>query len=62
VHAIATSDRRSGDVLGEHRAIVAGIRAGDPDAAAEAVARHLATTLAALRMPIIKSVERSFAK
>lgn len=59
VHAVATSDRRSGDVLGEHKAIVAGIRAGDPDAAAAAVARHLATTLAALRMPIIRPFERS---
>jgi DNA-binding GntR family transcriptional regulator len=60
VHAVATSDRRSGDVLGEHKAIVAGIRAGDSDVAAAAVARHLATTLAALRMPIIRPLERRF--
>jgi DNA-binding GntR family transcriptional regulator len=59
VHALATSDRRSGDVLGEHRAIVAAIRMGDPDLAAAAMARHLATTLAALRMPIIRPLERS---
>jgi DNA-binding GntR family transcriptional regulator len=60
VHAVATSDQRSGDVLGEHRAIVAAIRMGDPDEAAAAMARHLATTLAALRMPIIRHLERSF--
>lgn len=59
VHAIATSDRRSGDVLGEHRAIVAGIRAGDAEETAKAVAQHLATTLAALRMPIIRPLQRS---
>ncbi len=60
VHAVATSNRRSGDVLGEHRAIVAGIRMGVPEEAAAAMARHLATTLAALRMPIIRPWERSF--
>jgi DNA-binding GntR family transcriptional regulator len=59
VHAVATSDRRSGDVLSVHRMIVAGIRAGNPDQVAEAVAQHLATTLAALRMPIIRPLERS---
>lgn len=59
VHAVATSDQRSGDVLSEHKAIVVGIRAGDPDAAAAAIARHLATTLTALRMPIIRPLERS---
>jgi DNA-binding GntR family transcriptional regulator len=60
VHAVATSNRRSGDVLGEHRAIVAGIRMGAPEEAAAAMARHLATTLAALRMPIIRPWERNF--
>jgi DNA-binding GntR family transcriptional regulator len=60
VHAVATSDQRSNDVLGEHRAIVAAIRMGDPEEAAAAMARHLATTLAALRMPIIRPLERSF--
>lgn len=59
VHAVATSDRRSDDVLSEHKKIVAGIRAGNPDQAAEAVTQHLATTLAALRMPIIRTLERS---
>jgi DNA-binding GntR family transcriptional regulator len=60
VHAVTTSNRRSGDVLGEHRAIIAGIRMGDPEEAAAAMARHLATTLAALRMPIIRPLERNF--
>jgi DNA-binding GntR family transcriptional regulator len=60
VHAVATSDQRSGDVLGEHRAIVAGIRMAKPEEAAAAMARHLATTLAALRTPIIRPLERSF--
>lgn len=60
VHAVATSEQRSGDVLGEHQAIVAGIRMGDSDEAAAALARHLATTLTALRMPIIRPLERSY--
>jgi DNA-binding GntR family transcriptional regulator len=62
VHAVATSDQRSGDVLGEHRAIVAGIRKGAPQEARAAMAKHLATTLAALRMPTIRHLERSFQK
>jgi DNA-binding GntR family transcriptional regulator len=59
VHAVATSDQRSGDVLGEHRKIVDGIRKGDAEAASAAMGRHLATTLTALRMPIIRPVSRS---
>ena len=58
VHALASSTGRSGDVLTEHQAIVDGIRAGNPDAAAAAVGRHLATTLAALRLPIIRPLPR----
>ncbi len=52
VHAIATSDRRTGEVLAEHREIVAGLRKGDGEASAAAVARHLATTRGALKLPI----------
>jgi DNA-binding GntR family transcriptional regulator len=52
VHALATSSRRTGEVLAEHKAIAEGIRSADPERAAEAVARHLATTLATLRSPV----------
>jgi len=51
VHVITTSGQRIGEVLAEHRAIAASLRSGDPEAAAAAVAQHLATTLAALHMP-----------
>jgi len=53
VNAIATSDRRIGEVLAEHAAIVAGLRSGDSGQAAAAVAQHLSTTLAALQLPIM---------
>lgn len=52
VHALAASSRRTGEVLAEHKAIAEGIRSADPERAAEAVARHLATTLATLRSPV----------
>jgi DNA-binding FadR family transcriptional regulator len=39
-------------VLAEHAAIVEGIRHGQPEQAAAAVAQHLARTLVALRLPI----------
>jgi len=53
VHAIATSGNRGERVLAEHAAIVDGIRRGEPDLAAAAVAEHLARTLVALRLPIV---------
>ena len=53
VHAIATSERRVADVLVEHRAIQDGVRSGDAERAAAAVAQHLASTLAVLRLPIV---------
>jgi DNA-binding GntR family transcriptional regulator len=51
LHALATSEQRTGGVLAEHRAIADGVRSGDADRAAAAVARHLTTTLAVLRLP-----------
>lgn len=51
VYALTTSGRRIDEVLAEHAAIAAALRARDGERAAEAVARHLATTLAALRLP-----------
>jgi DNA-binding GntR family transcriptional regulator len=51
LHAIATSERRIDSVLIEHRAIAEGVRSGDADGAAAAMARHLTTTLAVLRLP-----------
>jgi DNA-binding GntR family transcriptional regulator len=51
LHAIATSERRIGAVLVEHRAIAEGVRSGDAEGAAAAMARHLTTTLAVLRLP-----------
>jgi DNA-binding GntR family transcriptional regulator len=51
VYALTTSGRRVDEVLTEHAAIVAALREGDGGRAAAAVARHLETTLAALRLP-----------
>jgi len=52
-HALTTSGHRIDEVLAEHAAIVEALRMNDAARAAEAVARHLATTLAALRLPAI---------
>ena len=51
LHAIAASERRTGSVLVEHRAIAEAVRSGDAERAAAAMARHLAATLAVLRLP-----------
>ena len=51
LHAIATSDQRRSSVLAEHRAIAEGVRSGDADQAAAAMAQHLSKTLAVLRLP-----------
>lgn len=53
LRAIAASQERTRIVLAEHTAIVDGVRSGDPDAAAAAVAAHLAGTLAALQLPVV---------
>jgi DNA-binding GntR family transcriptional regulator len=45
LHAVKASTGRSGHVLGEHRAIVDALRAGDRDAARTATSAHLARTL-----------------
>lgn len=50
-YALTTSGRRIDEVLAEHAAIVAALRSRDGERAAQAVARHLATTLNALRLP-----------
>jgi DNA-binding GntR family transcriptional regulator len=52
VHAITISGGRGDGVLAEHAAIVEGIRCGQPEQAAAAVAEHLARTLVALRLPM----------
>ena len=64
LHAIATSQQRVGAVLVEHRAIADGVRSGDADRAAAAMARHLTETLAVLRLPSLniagaRSLERA---
>jgi hypothetical protein len=46
VRAIATSERRTGSVLVEHRAIAA-------------MAQHLTATLAVLRLPSLTSFEKA---
>jgi DNA-binding GntR family transcriptional regulator len=51
LHAIATSEQRIDSVLVEHRAIAEGVRSGDADQAAAAMAQHLTKTLAVLRLP-----------
>ena len=51
LHAIAASEQRVVSVLAEHRAIVEGVRSGDADQAAPAMAQHLTNTLAVLRLP-----------
>lgn len=51
VHAISVGSRID-EVLAEHRAIVAAVRAADADRATAAVGDHLARTLAALRGPL----------
>jgi DNA-binding GntR family transcriptional regulator len=59
VHALATSERRVGSVLAEHRAIVEGVRSGDPERAAAAMREHLATTLVVLRLPVVTAFTRA---
>jgi DNA-binding GntR family transcriptional regulator len=58
VYAIATSEKRVSDVLAEHRAIRDGVRSGDSERAAGAVAKHLANTLAVLRLPIVTAAAK----
>lgn len=58
VYALTTSGRRIDEVLAEHGAIVAALRSRDGGRAVAAVARHLATTLAALRLPAIPGLGR----
>ena len=58
IHAIATSERRVANVLTEHRAIVEGVRSGDPERAAAAMTEHLARTLVVLRLPVVAPLTR----
>jgi DNA-binding GntR family transcriptional regulator len=53
LRAIAASEERTRIVLTEHRAIVEGVRSGDPARAAAALAGHLSGTLAALHLPSV---------
>jgi DNA-binding GntR family transcriptional regulator len=64
LHAIAASEQRMGSVLAEHRAIAEGVRSGDADRAAAAMAQHLTKTLDVLRLPSLtiaglRSLERA---
>jgi DNA-binding GntR family transcriptional regulator len=52
LQALTASAQRTGTVLGEHAAIIASVRGGDPAGAAAAMAEHLSNTLAVLRSPI----------
>jgi DNA-binding GntR family transcriptional regulator len=47
-----------GSVLVEHRAIAEGVRSGDAERAAAAMAQHLTATLAVLRLPSLTSFEK----
>jgi DNA-binding GntR family transcriptional regulator len=51
LRAVARTENRARNVLAEHRAIVAAVRAGAREQAERAVAAHLASTLAALNLP-----------
>ncbi len=51
LRAVAQEQNRARAVLAEHRAIVAALRDGEPEAAATAVATHLSSTLAVLNLP-----------
>jgi DNA-binding FadR family transcriptional regulator len=62
LHAIAASEARTVNVLAEHDAIVEGVRSGDPERAAAALALHLSTTLVARRLPTAASWTYSPAK
>ena len=59
IRAIATSEQRTGSVLVEHRAIAEGVRSGDAELAAAAMAQHLTKTLAVLRLPGLTGFEKS---
>jgi DNA-binding GntR family transcriptional regulator len=59
VRAIATSERRTGSVLVEHRAIAEGERSGDAERATATMAQHLTATLAVLRLPSLTSFEKA---
>jgi DNA-binding GntR family transcriptional regulator len=51
LHAIVAAKDRKESVLAEHAAIVDALREGDSERAAEAMATHLANTLAVLKRP-----------
>ncbi|MFC9970962.1 GntR family transcriptional regulator [Spirillospora sp. NPDC127200] len=50
LRAVAATKDRARTVVAEHRAIVAAVRQGEPDPAGRALADHLSSTLAALRV------------
>ncbi len=51
LRAVAKVKNRADTVLAEHRAIIAGLRAGRPAEAGQALATHLSSTLTVLRLP-----------
>lgn len=55
LNAIASSEKRTRTVLEEHHEIADGVRSGDANRAAAAMATHLSGTLAALHLPIVAS-------
>jgi DNA-binding GntR family transcriptional regulator len=59
IRALASSGQRTGSVLVEHRAIAEGVRLGDAELAAAAMAQHLAKTLAVLRLPNFTGFEKA---
>ncbi len=50
LRAVAGSETRAGTVLAEHAAIVEALRGGEPEVAGEALAKHLSSTMTALRV------------
>jgi DNA-binding GntR family transcriptional regulator len=56
IHAITAFEQRIDSVLVEHRAIAEGVRSGDADQAAAAMAQHLTKTLEVLRLPSLNVV------
>lgn len=55
LHAVASVEDRARTVLDEHVAIIAALRTGDRTRAADAVASHLSSTLAALHLPDVSA-------
>lgn len=57
IAALAASPERTSVVLAEHRAIADAVHSGDPEAAAESVRAHLASTLSTLHRLASKAMD-----